>query len=254
MSGHSKWATIKHKKAKEDAKRGRLFTKIIRELTSAARSGGGNSETNPALRVAMDHAKECNMPKNNIDNAIKRGTGDLDGVNYEEINYEGYGPGGTAVLVETLTDNKKRCAAEIRHIFSKQGGSLGEAGCVSWMFHKKGMIIVPKEGVDEAKLMDIAIDAGAEDIQDVAEDNVFEIYTTPDSFEKVKKALTENKVKITISEVTMIPQSYVRITGKDAEHMLKLIEVLEESDDVQMVYANFDIPSSEMEMLAAGDV
>lgn len=251
MSGHSKWATIKHKKAKEDAKRGKLFTKIIREITTAARIGGGNPETNPRLRIAIEKAKECNMPKSNIDNAIKRGTGELEGVSYEEINYEGYGPGGTAILIEALTDNKKRCAAEIRHILSRHGGSLGEVGCVSWMFHKKGMIVIPKAGVDENKLMEVAIEAGAEDIQDVAEDNVYEIYTLPENYEKVKNALTNAGFSFTLAEITMVPQSYVDLTGKEAEQMLTLMDALEECDDVQKVYANFNISTKEMEALTS---
>jgi YebC/PmpR family DNA-binding regulatory protein len=251
MSGHSKWATIKHKKAKEDAKRGKMFTKFIREITAAARMGGGNPDANPRLRIAIEKAKECNMPKSNIDNAIKRGTGELEGVSYEEINYEGYGPGGTAILIEALTDNKKRCAAEIRHILSKHGGNLGEVGCVSWMFHKKGMLVIPKTGVDENKLMDIAIDAGAEDIQDIAEDNIYEIYTAPENYEKVKNALEKAGFNISLSEITMVPQSYVNLTGKEAEQMLALMDAIEECDDVQKVYANFNITSKEMEALTS---
>jgi len=251
MSGHSKWATIKHKKAKEDARRGKLFTKIIREITTAARVGGGNPDANPRLRIAIEKAKECNMPKSNIDNAIKRGTGELEGVAYEEINYEGYGPGGTAILIEALTDNKKRCAAEIRHILSRHGGSLGEVGCVSWMFHKKGMIVISKAGIDGNKLMDIAVEAGAEDIQDVEEDNVYEIYTSPENYEKVKKAIEQAGFKPTLSEITMIPQSYVNLSGKEAEQMIALMEAIEECDDVQKVYANFNITSKEMEALTS---
>lgn len=251
MSGHSKWATIKHKKAKEDAKRGKLFTKLIREITAAARIGGGNPDANPRLRIAIEKAKECNMPKSNIENAIKRGTGELEGVSYEEVNYEGYGPGGTAILIEALTDNKKRCAAEIRHILSRHGGSLGEVGCVSWMFHKKGLLVISKTGVDENKLMDIAIEAGAEDIQDVAEDNIYEIYTPPENYEKVKKALEEAGFNFNLAEITMIPQSYVDLTGKEAEQMIALMEAIEECDDVQKVYANFNITSKEMEALTS---
>lgn len=251
MSGHSKWATIKHKKAKEDAKRGKIFTKLIREITAAARIGGGNPDANPRLRIAIEKAKEYNMPKSNIENAIKRGTGELEGVAYEEINYEGYGPGGTAILIEALTDNKKRCAAEIRHILSKHGGNLGEVGCVSWMFHKKGMIVIPKAGVDENKLMELTIDAGAEDIQDVTDDNVYEIYTQPENFEKVKNALEKAGIKFTLAEITMVPQSYVNLTGKEAEQMIALMEAIEECDDVQKVYANFNITSKEMEALTS---
>ncbi len=251
MSGHSKWATIKHKKAKEDAKRGKIFTKLIREITAAVRMGGGNPDANPRLRLAIEKAKEYNMPKSNIENAIKRGTGELEGVSYEEVNYEGYGPGGTAIMIETLTDNKKRCAAEIRHILSKYGGSLGEVGCVSWMFHKKGFIVIPKAGVDENKLMEIAIDAGAEDIKDDPEDNVYEIYTLPENYEKVKKALENAGFTPSISEITMIPQSYVQLTGKEAQQMLALMDAIEECDDVQRVYANFNISSKEMEALTS---
>lgn len=251
MSGHSKWATIKHKKAKEDAKRGKMFTKFIREITAAARIGGGNPDANPRLRIAIEKAKECNMPRNNIDNAIKRGTGELEGVSYEEVNYEGYGPGGTAILIEALTDNKKRCAAEIRHILSKHGGSMGEVGCVSWMFHKKGMLVISKTGVDENKLMDIAIDAGAEDIQDVSDDNLYEIYTAPENYEKVKNALEKAGINFNIAEITMVPQSYVDLTGKEAEQMITLMDAIEECDDVQKVYANFNITSKEMEALTS---
>lgn len=250
MSGHSKWASIKHKKGAEDAKRGKIFTKIMREITAAARSGGGDPTGNPRLRAAIQAARAANMPKNNIENAVKKGTGELEGVSYEELTYEGYGPGGTAVLVDVMTDNKKRSAAEIRYLFSKNGGNMAEAGSVAWGFQKKGMIIIPKEGVDGDKVMEIALEAEAEDVKDVPEDKTYEVYTTPSSFEKVKEAFDKAGIKYSIAEVTMVPQNYIRLTGKDAEQMLKLMQALEDHDDVQKVYANFDITMEEMEALA----
>lgn len=241
MSGHSKWSSIKHKKGAADAKRGKIFTKLIKELTVSARmGGGGDPNSNPRLRTAVLAAKAENMPKENIERAIKKGTGELEGVSYEEITYEGYGPAGAAVLVESLTDNKNRTVADIRHIFSKSGGNLGENGCVSWMFETKGYITVSKEKVSEETLMEIALEAGAEDIKEEGE--VFEIITPPDDFETVKSALDNASITYEDAEVTMLPKTTTNLEGKDAEKMIKLMETLEDSDDVQKVYTNADIP------------
>jgi YebC/PmpR family DNA-binding regulatory protein len=250
MSGHSKWSQIKHKKAAVDAKRGKIFTKLIREITVAAKSGGGNPEMNPRLRVAIAAAKDANMPKENIEKAIKKGTGELEGVNYEEITYEGYGPGGVAVLVEVLTDNRNRTASDIRYIFNKYNGKLGESGCVSYLFDKKGFILIKKSNVDEDKLFDIALEAGAEDITESDDGEFFEIYTDIPDFENVKNVLEKNNIKFEEANLTMIPQTTVKLTEKDAESMLKLMNALEDSDDVQKVYSNFDIDDSLMEKLA----
>ncbi len=249
MSGHSKWSTIKHKKGAADARRGKVFTKLIKEITVAARMGGGDPNGNPRLRSAIVAAKAENMPKDNIDRAIKKGTGELPGVSYEEATFEGYGPGGVAVLVEILSDNRKRTVADIRHIFSKNAGNLGEAGCVSWMFDKKGVIIFEKDRVDEERLMDLALEAGAEDVRET--DKEFEVITDPSTFERVKKQLEEANLKPSYGEVSMVPQSTIRLTGKEAQQMVRLMESLEDSDDVQHVYANFDIPDEEMERLSA---
>ncbi len=249
MSGHSKWSTIKRKKGAADAKRGKLFTKIIKEIMVAARMGGGDINSNPRLRTAVMDAKAENMPKDNIERAIKKGTGELEGVNYEQLTYEGYGPGGVAIMLEVLTDNKNRTVADVRHTLSKYNGSLGEGGCVSWMFGKKGLITVDKTGVDEDRLMEVALDAGALDVQDAGKE--FEVTTDPSHFEEVKKAIEEAGFKSSYAEVTMVPQSTVRLTGKEAEQMLKIMEGLEDSDDVQKVYANFDIADEEMERLSA---
>jgi YebC/PmpR family DNA-binding regulatory protein len=249
MSGHSKWSTIKHKKGAADARRGKIFTKIIKEITIAARMGGGDQTGNPRLRSAIQAAKAENMPKENIERAIKKGTGELPGVSYEEATFEGYGPGGVAVLVEILSDNRKRTVADIRHIFSKNAGNLGEAGCVSWMFDKKGLIVFEKDKVDEEKLMDLALEAGAQDVQET--DKEYEVITEPADFERVKKQLDEAKLTPTYAEISMVPQSTVRLTGKEAQQMLRLMESLEDSEDVQHVYANFDIPDEELEQLSA---
>ena len=240
MSGHSKWATTKHKKAAIDAKRGKIFTKIGKEIIVAAKLGGGDPNGNPRLRTAIAKAKAVSMPADNIKRAVQRGTGELAGVNYEEVNYEGYGPGGVAVIVEVMTDNRNRTVSEIRNIFGKAGGNMGEAGCVSWMFHKKGYLVVNSAKVDEDKLMSLALDAGAEDMQ--TEDENFVITTPTNDFEKVKKALEDNGITPDAAEVTMIPQTYVKLEGKEAQQMLRLVETLEDNDDVQNVYANFDIP------------
>ena len=240
MSGHSKWATIKHKKAATDSKRGKLFTKLIKMLTVAAKNGGGNPDTNPSLRLAIDKAKEANMPQDNIDRAIKKGTGELPGVTYESISYEGYGPGGVAFYVDVLTDNKNRVASEVRNIFSKSGGNLAVAGAVSRLFEKKGLFIVNKKDASEDQLMAIILDAGAEDMSDEGE--TFEIQCQPPDYEKVKKALEAAKIKIESSEVTLLPKNTVKVTGDQAKKVLSLVEELEDNDDVQNVYANFDIP------------
>ena len=240
MSGHSKWSSIKHKKAATDAKRGKIFTKVIKEITVAARMGGGDIETNPRLRTAVQAAKAENMPKDNIERAIKKGTGELEGVNYEEISYEGYGPGGAAVLVESLTDNKNRTVADIRSIFGKNGGNLGENGCVAWMFDKKGYIVVERNAIDEETLMETALEAGAEDIRE--DDSNFEVITEPGDFDAIKEAIDTASISYIDAEVTMLPQNTTNLTGKEAEQMVRLMEMLEDCDDVQKVYTNADIP------------
>ncbi|HMS10106.1 MAG TPA: YebC/PmpR family DNA-binding transcriptional regulator [Pyrinomonadaceae bacterium] len=246
MSGHSKWHTIKHKKGALDAKRGKIFTKLIKEITVAARTGGsGDIDSNARLRKAVQEAKGQNMPNDTIDRAIKRGTGELEGVNYDEITYEGYGPNGVAVLIETMTDNRNRTVAEIRHLFSKNGGNLGEAGSVAWMFDKKGYIVVDKAAKSEEELFEIAIEAGADDMQD--EGDVFEIFTAPDAFEGVHEAIKAAGIEPQAAEVSMIPQNYIKLEGADAKQMMKLYDALDDNDDVQKVYANFDIDESEME-------
>jgi YebC/PmpR family DNA-binding regulatory protein len=250
VSGHSKWSTIKHKKGREDAKRGKIFSRLIKEITVAAKIGGGDPEGNPRLRTAIAVAKAENMPKANIENAIRRGTGELEGAVYEEISYEGYSPGGVAVLVEVLTDNKKRSAAEVRHIFSKKGGNLGETGCVSWMFNKKGLFTFDKDKVNEDELMEVALEAGAEDIADIEEDGIFEVYTSSAKFNEVREFFDEKKLPYTLAEISMIPQTTIKLEGKEAQQVLSLMEALEETEDVQNVYANFDIPSAVMEKLS----
>ena len=249
MSGHSKWSTIKRKKGATDAKRGKLFTKLIKEITVAARFGGGDQNANPRLRQAVATAKAENMPKDNIERAIKKGTGELEGVSYEEVFYEGYGPGGAAVLVESLTDNKNRTVADVRHAFTRAGGSLGEAGCVAWMFDKKGFFVFEKSGVDEETLMDVALEAGAEDIRD--EESSFEVIAPPEAFEALKQAFDGKRLPYIVSEITMLPQSSVALEGKHAEQMLRLMEGLEDLDDVQKVYANFDISDATLEAMGA---
>jgi YebC/PmpR family DNA-binding regulatory protein len=240
MSGHSKWSTIKHKKGAADAKRGKIFTKLIKEITVAARIGGGDADANPRLRTAIAAAKNENMPKDNIERAIKKGTGELEGVNYEETAYEGYGPGGAAVFIESLTDNKNRAVADIRSIFNKGGGNLGENGCVAWMFDKKGYIVVEKKVVDEETLMDTAIDSGAEDVRDDGDN--FEIITDPRDFEAVKTAMESAAIEYITAEITMLPQNTIDLKGKEAEQMIRLMENLEDCDDVQKVHTNANIP------------
>jgi YebC/PmpR family DNA-binding regulatory protein len=250
MSGHSKWHSIRHKKAKVDAARGKIFTRLIKELTVAARIGGGDPDMNPRLRTAIQAAKAANMPAKNIDNAIKKGTGELPGVIYEEVIYEGYGLGGVALYISTLTDNKNRTVAEIRNLLTKNGGNLGESGCVAWMFEKRGLIKIPKEKYDEEELFLLAIDAGAEDME--SEDNEFyEIFTDYEQLENVRSELDKNSVLISSLERTLIPQNTVKLDGKQAEQMLKLMEVLDDHDDVQDVYANFDIDEEVMAKIAS---
>jgi YebC/PmpR family DNA-binding regulatory protein len=249
VSGHSKWSTIKRKKGANDAKRGKIFTKLIKEITIAARMGGGDIDGNPRLRSAVTAAKGDNMPKDNIDRAIKKGTGDLGGAIYEEILYEGYGPGGVAVLVETMTDNKNRTVADIRHFFAKSGGNLGESGCVAWMFDKKGTLSVEKEGMAEDELMDLALEAGAEDV--VEEEDSFQIITAPESFNDVVDQLEKGKVKFSEATLSMVPRTSIEVTEeKTARSLLRLLENLEDHDDVQKVHANFDIADELMELLS----
>lgn len=240
MSGHSKWHSIKHKKMATDAKRGKMFTKFIREIMMAAKMGGGNADTNPRLRMVIDKAKSFNMPNDNIQRAIKKGCGEEGGVQFEQVTYEGYAPGGVAVYVEVLTDNKNRSASEIRSIFSKQNGNLGGAGSVSWIFERKGVISVSKEKIKEDELLEMILEAGAEDM--TTEDNVYEITTPPENFEPVKKALADKNIEPEDANVTFVPKNTVKVEGKTAEQVLKLLEALEDHDDVQGAYANFDIP------------
>jgi YebC/PmpR family DNA-binding regulatory protein len=240
MSGHSKWSTIKHKKGAADKKRGKIFTKLIKEITVAARMGGGDIEANPRLRQAVAAAKAQNMPKENFERAIKKGTGELEGVSYEEIIYEGYGPGGVAVMVECLTDNRNRTIADVRYMFSKAGGNVGTDGCVAWMFDKKGLIAVAKDAVDEDTLMEIALDAGAEDIRD--EGDVFEVITDPGDFETVQAAVEQAGITYEMAEITRLPQTVTAVSGKEAEQMIRFMEALDDCDDVQKFYTNADIP------------
>ena len=245
MSGHSKWSSIKHKKASKDAKRGKLFTKLIKEITVAARLGGGDINANPRLRTAVTAAKAASMPGDNIDRAIKKGTGELEGVHYEEVQYEGYGPGGAAIMVQVVTDNKNRTVQEIRRLFTKYGGNLGENGCVAWMFDKKGLITVDKSQIDEERLFDLALEAGAEDVRE--DDGLFEIITQPEHFDNVRETLEREKVATATAQVTMIPKSTVTVDERHAEQILKLSEELEDHDDVQSVAANFNIPTEILE-------
>lgn len=244
MSGHSKWHSIKHKKAAADAKRGKLFTKIIRELSVAAREGGGDPEANPRLRKAIADAKAVNMPADNIKRAIMKGTGQLEGAAYEEVKYEGYGPGGVAIFIEALSDNRNRTVSELRHIFTKNGGRIGESGCVAWMFKRKGYIVVEKGKAAEDKLLEIVLASGAEDLRD--DGSNYEIITPPDKYDSVVDALKQSEVEIATSNLGYIPQNYVRLEGKQAQQLLRLMEELEDHDDVQHVWANFDIPEEEI--------
>jgi YebC/PmpR family DNA-binding regulatory protein len=249
MSGHSKWAGIKHKKAKVDAQRGRIFTKVIREITVAARVGGGDPTGNPRLRTAVQAARAVNMPAENIERAIKKGTGELEGVTYEEISYEGYGPGGVAVLVDVVTDNKNRTVGEIRKLFSRHGGNLGESGCVAFLFEKKGYIQVEASKVEEDRLLSVALEAGAEDL--LREESVFAVTTAPKDFERVRDAIVKAGIPVHSAEITKLPKTTLRLEGKPAEQTLRLMEELEEHDDVQHVYANFDIPEEIMAAMSA---
>ncbi|MBI2335989.1 MAG: YebC/PmpR family DNA-binding transcriptional regulator [Deltaproteobacteria bacterium] len=248
MSGHSKWATIKRKKGATDAKRGKLFSKLVKEITIAARMGGGDPGANPRLRTAVDAARAASMPSDNVARAIKKGTGELEGAMIEEITYEGYGPGGVAMLIESTTDNKNRTVAEIRHILGRHGGHLGETGSVGWVFQKKGLIVVDKTAASEEKLIEIALEAGAEDIQD--QDSEFHITTAPHDLENVKKVLATAKINLINAEISMVPQNYMKLNEAESERMLKLMEALEDHDDVNKVYANFDIPDEILNKLS----
>ena len=248
MSGHNKWSTIKHKKGAADARRGKIFTKLIKEITVAARMGGGDPAANPRLRSAVLAAKSENMPKDNIDRAIKKGTGELEGVSYEEVLYEGYGPGGAAILVESLTDNRNRAVAEIRHILNKGGGNMGSNGCVAWMFDLKGYISLDRKKVDEDLLMETVLDAGAEDVREDADE--FEVITEPENFETVKQAIEKAGIAYEMAEVTRLPQNTTVLQGKEAEQMIRLMENLEDCDDVQKVYTNADISDEAMQGVA----
>jgi YebC/PmpR family DNA-binding regulatory protein len=249
VSGHSKWASIKHKKASTDAKRGKIFTKIVKEISIAARIGGGDPAANPRLRTAVDKAKEVNMPAENIKRAIMKGTGELPGVSYEEYFYEGYGPGGVAILMEILSDNKNRTISEIRSIMTKSGGNMGEAGSVAWMFEKKGYILIEKAKVDEDALMSAALDAGAEDMKNDPREDSFEVITAPEAMLKIKASIEAGGIPVSFSEITMLPKNYAMLDEKHAEQMIRLIEALEENDDVQNVYTNFDAPDEVMARL-----
>ena len=249
MSGHSKWASIKHKKAVVDARRGKTFTKLIRELTSAARMGGGDPDANPRLRTAVTTAKNSNMPSDTIQRAIKKGTGELPGEVYEEVFYEGYGAGGVAILVDVLTDNKNRTVAEIRHLFSKHGGSLGESGCVAWMFVRKGLITLSTSQIAEDDLLEIVLEVGGDDVK--VEADAYEIVTAPEAFEDVRSALEQKGLTLDVAEVTMLPQNTVPVEGKQAEQVLRLMEGLDDQDDVRKAHANFDISEDVMAALAS---
>ena len=244
MSGHSKWASIKHKKAATDSKRGKVFTRLIREISMAARAGGGEPDKNPALRNAIDGARAANMPADNIKRAILKGTGQLEGATYEEVSYEGYGPGGVAIFLQAVTDNKNRTVSEIRHIFAKNGGRIGESNCVAWMFKRMGYIDVEKAKASEDILMDVVLAAGADDLKD--DGSNFEITTSPESFEAVVEALKKNEIEITASEVGFLPQNYVKVEGKEAQQVLRLMNELEDHDDVQTASSNFDISEEDI--------
>jgi YebC/PmpR family DNA-binding regulatory protein len=242
VAGHSKWAQIKHKKARTDVKRGKVYSKIVKEIAVAARMGGGDPGANPRLRLAIEKAKEVNMPQDNISRAIMKGTGELPGTSYEEVSYEGYGPGGVAVLIEALTDNRNRTVSEIRHLMSKNGGSMGESGCVAWIFDKRGYILVDKRKAGEEKLMAVALDAGAIDMKNEPGEDSYEIITEPENLSEAQAALEASNIPVALAEVTMLPKNYVELDAKTAEQMARLMEALEDHDDVQNVYANFDIP------------
>ena len=245
MSGHSKWASIKHKKAANDAKRGKLFTKLLKEVSVAARNGGGDPEMNPRLRTAMQTAKAANVPNDTIDRAVLKGTGELEGINYEEVVYEGYGPNGVALIIEVLTDNKNRSVSDLRNILDRNGGSMGERGCVSWMFEKRGLILVEKSSIDEDELFLIAAEAGAEDLE--TQGGQIQIISPFEDFELVRLAIQESQASIALAEITMVPQTTFALDEKQAEQMIRLMDSLDDNDDVQKVYANFDIPDDILE-------
>jgi YebC/PmpR family DNA-binding regulatory protein len=247
MSGHSKWSTIKHKKGRADAKRGKIFTKIIREITVAAREGGGDLNSNPRLRVAVAAAKAANMPADNIKRAVQRGTGELPGVNYEEMSFEGYGPGGVAVMLELLTDNRNRTTPEIRHIFSKNGGNLGENGCVSWLFTRRGLILVPRTPeMDDDEVMEVVLEAGAEDL-DIEDEDYYRVFTSPDELHAIKERLETAGLEVEAAQMDMEPSSTTRLEGKVAQQMIRLMEAFDDQDDVQNVWSNFDIDDEDLE-------
>ena len=247
MSGHSKWAQVKHKKALVDSRKGKVFSKIVKEIAVAARLGGGDSAGNPRLRTAIERAREVNMPQDNIKRAVMKGTGELPGISYEEAFYEGYGPGGVAVLIEALTDNKNRTTADVRHIMSKHGGNLGEAGCVSWMFEKKGYILIEKSKIDEDPLMTVALEAGVEDMRNDPKEDNYEIITAPEDMPGVSAALESAGVPVSLCEITMLPKNYITLDGHAAEQVMKLVEALEDNEDVQNVYTNFDVTDEVIE-------
>ncbi|MEE9257196.1 MAG: YebC/PmpR family DNA-binding transcriptional regulator [bacterium] len=249
MSGHSKWSTIKRKKGALDAKRGKIFTKLIREITVAAKMGGGDPDGNPRLRMAIQNARGANMPQDNVARAISKGTGDMEGVVYEEFSYEAYGPGGVAILIPVLTDNRNRTGSEIRHILTRGGGNLTEPNAVAWNFEKKGFFLIPDEEVDEDKLLEVVLEAGADDME-LAEGH-YEVRSEAEAYENIRAALENNQIAMESSEITMLPKTTVKIEGKHAERMLRLIESLEDNDDVQNVYANFDISEEEMAKASA---
>jgi YebC/PmpR family DNA-binding regulatory protein len=249
MSGHNKWSSIKHRKGAVDAKRGKIFTRIIKEIIVAARDGGGDPDMNPRLRTAVAAAKAANMPKDNIERAIKKGTGELEGASYEEFAYEGYGPGGAAVMLDILTDNKNRAAAEVRHIFNKCNGNLGENGCVAWIFETKGVIVCERDKVDAEALFELALEAGADDVIDEEGSDTIEVHTAPESFEEVRQALENEGIAMVSAAVDKIPSNTVSLEGKAAEQMLRLMDMLEDCDDVQKIYSNFDIDEAFMEEL-----
>jgi YebC/PmpR family DNA-binding regulatory protein len=249
VSGHSKWSSIKHKKALKDSRRGKLFTKLIKEITVAARMGGGDVNANPRLRTAVITARQNSMPADNIERAIKKGTGELEGVTYEEVTYEAYGPGGVAILIHSLTDNRNRTVADLRSVITKHAGNLAAAGAVAWMFQKRGLATVERKGVDEDRVMEVALEGGADDVREAGD--ILEVLTAPEQLEKVKEALEKAKVPLASAEVTMIPQSTVAISGKNAEQMVRLLEALEDHDDVQSVSSNMDIAAEELERLSA---
>jgi len=246
MSGHSKWSQIKHKKAATDSKKGKVFSKLSKEISVAARIGGGNADMNARLRLVMEKAKEVNMPSDNIKRAIQKGTGELPGAQYEETMYEGYGPAGVALMIEVMTDNKNRTFPEIKHLMTKYGGNIGETGCVAWIFDKKGYILVNKKAIDEDTMMSNALDAGAEDFKNDPEEENYEIITAPEDLNKVKEFIEKKKIPVKLSEVTFLPKNYVKLDARDAEKMLKLMDALEDHEDIQNVYANFDIPDEIM--------